>query len=338
MKINRVEMFGFKSFVNKTSVSFSEGIAAIVGPNGCGKSNIVDAIRWVLGEQSPRQLRGNVMEDVIFAGSESRAPLGVAEVTITLANGNGTAPPPFENMSEIAVTRRLYRSGESEYLINKAPCRLKDIVYLFMDTGVGTRAYSIIDQGQIGGFIEAKPGERRILVEEVAGISKFKFKKDEALRKIEHTRQNLLRLEDILGEIKRQMNSLHRQAKKADRYLELKQKLKGLELFLASTDYAKWQDILTRKEGVITLESEKENALAARIAQLELNAEELELASLEQEKLIEEQRSKAHHLEKLIQDKRNRIEYLNHSLEEIKRHLADTAQGLEREEQHKKEI
>lgn len=338
MKINRVEMFGFKSFVNKTSVSFSEGIAAIVGPNGCGKSNIVDAIRWVLGEQSPRQLRGNVMEDVIFAGSESRAPLGVAEVTITLANGNGTAPPPFENMSEIAVTRRLYRSGESEYLINKAPCRLKDIVYLFMDTGVGTRAYSIIDQGQIGGFIEAKPGERRILVEEVAGISKFKFKKDEALRKIEHTRQNLLRLEDILGEVKRQMNSLHRQAKKADRYLELKQNLKGLELFLASADYAKWQDILTRKEEVITIESEKENALAARIAQLELNAEELELESLEQEKLIEEQRSKAHHLEKLIQDKRNRIEYLNHSLEEIKRHLADTAQGLEREEQHKKEI
>ncbi len=338
MKINRVEMFGFKSFLNKTSVSFSEGIAAIVGPNGCGKSNIVDAIRWVLGEQSPRQLRGNAMEDVIFAGSESRAPLGVAEVTITLANGNGTAPPPFENMSEISVTRRLYRSGESEYLINKAPCRLKDIVYLFMDTGVGTRAYSIIDQGQIGGFIDAKPGERRIVVEEVAGISKFKFKKDEALRKMEHTRQNLLRLEDILGEVKRQMNSLHRQARKADRYLELKQKLKELELFLASTDYAKWQDILTRKEGGITLESERENALAAGIANLELQIEELELTSLEQEKLIEQQRSEAHHLEKLIQDKKNRIEYLNHSLEEIRRHLAETTQGLEREERHKKEI
>lgn len=338
MRIKRLDIFGFKSFVNKTSISFSEGISAIVGPNGCGKSNIVDAIRWVLGEQSPKQLRGSAMEDVIFVGSENRAPLGVAEVTLTLANGEGTAPPPFENISEIAVTRRLYRSGESEYLINKNPCRLKDIVYLFMDTGVGIRAHSIIDQGQIGHFIEAKPIERRPLVEEVAGISKFKYKKEEALRKIEQTRQNLLRIEDIQNEVKRQMDSLHRQAKKADRYLELKKKLKDLDLFLASIDYTRWLDILTEKEEAITVGGEKEKALETKISQLELDAERLELESLGQEKGLEQRRSELRHLETLRQDKDNRIRYLIQSLEEIKRQLTERTQEIERQEQQKREI
>ncbi len=338
MRISRLDILGFKSFVNRMSVSFSEGISAIIGPNGCGKSNIVDAIRWVLGEQSPKQLRGNIMEDMIFAGSESRAPFGVAEVTLTLTNGNGTAPPPFENISEIAITRRLYRSGESEYLINKAPCRLKDIVYLFMDTGVGTKSYSIIDQWQIGNFIDAKPVERRALVEEVAGISKFKYRKEEAVRKIEHTRQNLLRIEDILGEVKRQMNNLHRQAKKANRYVELKKRLRELEIFLASVDYAKWLNILTEKEGAIGAEGEKDKVLEAKIAQLELETERLELESLEQEKILEQQRSGLHDLETVCQDKENRIRHLSQGLEETKRRLTETVQEIERQEKQKNEI
>src|SRR4030066_620567 len=175
MKLKSLEAIGFKSFVDRLHLSFPGGITTIVGPNGCGKSNVVDAVLWAIGERSAKHLRGKLMEDVIFNGTDGRKPLGMAEVSLTFSNEEGSAPETYEQYSEISVPRRLYRSGESEYLINKAPCRLKDIVYLFMDTGVGTRAYSIIDQGQIGGFIEAKPGERRILVEEGAGVGNVKF-------------------------------------------------------------------------------------------------------------------------------------------------------------------
>src|SRR3989304_2393454 len=193
MKIKKLEIQGFKSFVDKTSFIFPKGITAIVGPNGCGKSNIVDAIRWVLGEQNARHLRGKVMEDIIFNGSESRKPVGMSEVVLTLSNDEGIAPAAYVNFSEIEIARRLYRSGESEYYINKVPGRLKDIVELFTDTGIGTRAYSIIEQGQIGWLITAKPEERRAIFEEAAGINKYKHKKDEALRKLEATKQNLTR-------------------------------------------------------------------------------------------------------------------------------------------------
>ncbi|MBI5286646.1 MAG: AAA family ATPase, partial [Deltaproteobacteria bacterium] len=168
MKLKKLETHGFKSFVDKTSLLFPRGITTIVGPNGCGKSNIIDAIRWVLGEQNPRHLRGKLMEDVIFSGSEDRKPMGMAEVVLTLSNEEGKAPTPYTDFSEIEVARRLYRSGESEYCINKVPCRLKDIVDLFTDTGIGTRAYSIIEQGKVDWIINSKPEERRTLFEEAA--------------------------------------------------------------------------------------------------------------------------------------------------------------------------
>ena len=228
MKIKRLEILGFKSFVDKVVIDFQQPITGIVGPNGCGKSNVVDAIRWGMGEQSAKNLRGKHMEDIIFGGSETRKPLGMAEVSILFSTEESVVPAKYLNYSEIQVTRRLYRDGESEYYLNKTPCRLLDIAELFMDTGVGVKAYSIIEQGKIGAILNSKPEERRFLIEEAAGVTKFKARKQVALRKIEHTRQNLLRLSDIIAEIRRQVNSLQRQAKKAEKFKACREELKEI--------------------------------------------------------------------------------------------------------------
>ncbi|HPD18344.1 MAG TPA: AAA family ATPase, partial [Candidatus Goldiibacteriota bacterium] len=227
MKLKYLDLFGFKSFADKTHMEFGEGITIIVGPNGSGKSNIVDAIRWVLGEQSAKSLRGSRMEDVIFNGSDSKKTLGMAEVSITFDNQDKTLNIPY---NEIKVTRRLYRSGESEYLINDNAVRLKDIVELFMDTGVGIDAYSIISQGEVDRIINNKPFERREIFEEAAGITKYITKRDEALNKLESTEQHMMRINDILSEVKRQASALERQAKKAEKYRELKQECSDMEI------------------------------------------------------------------------------------------------------------
>ncbi|MBP1723440.1 MAG: chromosome segregation ATPase [Deltaproteobacteria bacterium] len=237
MKIRRMEVLGFKSFSEKTQIEFPQGVTAVVGPNGCGKSNVVDAIRWALGEQSPKQLRGKAMEDVIFNGTEAKKPLGMAEVTLVFSNENGKPLADYLDYSEIAVSRKLFRSGESEYLINKVPCGLKDITDLFLGTGVGHRAYSIVEQGKMEFVLNAKPEERRILIEEAAGITKYKDRKAAALRKMEATQQNLLRLSDVIGEIKRQMNSLNRQAKKAERYKGYRDEMRAIDLGQAHQTY-----------------------------------------------------------------------------------------------------
>jgi len=230
MKIKRLEIAGFKSFADKVVLDFQQGVTGVVGPNGCGKSNIVDAIRWCMGEQSAKNLRGKAMEDVIFIGSENRKPLGMAEVSLVFSTEDGRSPAKYLEFSEIQLTRRLYRDGESEYLINKTPCRLLDISELFMDTGVGTKAYSIIEQGKIGQILHSRPEERRQLIEEAAGVTKYKTRKQLALKKIDATRQNLLRLSDVLGEIKRQLNSLQRQAKKAERFRDYREELREIDL------------------------------------------------------------------------------------------------------------
>lgn len=237
MKIKRVSMLGFKSFVDKMDIAFPLGLSAIVGPNGCGKSNIVDAIRWAMGEQSAKLLRGRQMEDVIFNGTTDHKPFGMAEVSILFENGDGSFPPQYAHATELAVTRRLFRSGESEYLINNVPCRLKDIQEIFMDTGLGNRAYSIIGQGQITTIIEQKPEETRAMIEEAAGITKYKKKVDESQRKIEATQANLQRVEDILGEVEKQMRSLKRQSAKAKRYKAIGQEIQRLELILNAHAY-----------------------------------------------------------------------------------------------------
>lgn len=227
MNLKRIEMVGFKSFADYQKIDFEEGITAIVGPNGCGKSNVADAIRWVLGEQSSKTLRGSSMQDVIFKGTEKRKGLSFCEVTLVFDNTNKVFNSDY---NEIVITRKLYRSGESEYLLNKTPSRLKDIVNLLHDSGIGKNGYSIIGQGMVGKIVSSKPEERRVIFEEAAGIAKFKSKKTEAERKLLNTQDNLNRINDLITEIDRQLKPLKEQAETAKVYHELKDKLKVLEV------------------------------------------------------------------------------------------------------------
>src|SRR4051794_31588573 len=274
MKIKRLELCGFKSFVDRTVVNFDHAIMGVVGPNGCGKSNIVDAIRWSMGEQSAKHLRGRSMEDVIFSGSESRSPADFAEVTLTFENDDPVdVPLEYKDYAEIAVTRRLHRNGDSEYLINKTAVRLKDITDLFLGTGVGTKAYSIVEQGKIGLIVSAKPEDRRMLIEEAAGITKFKSRKKQAERKMEMTQQNLLRVGDIVAEIERNLGSLKRQAAKAERYISYRNELEDHQLHDASHKYLElhgWIALEQSEVDRLTLEADEAKAsLVAREADLE---------------------------------------------------------------------
>ena len=286
MKIKRLEISGFKSFADKVVLDFQQGVTGVVGPNGCGKSNIVDAIRWCMGEQSAKHLRGKSMEDVIFAGSDNRRPLGMAEVSLVFSTEDGRAPAKYLDYAEIQLTRRLYRDGESDYLINKTPCRLLDITELFMDTGVGTRAYSIIEQGKIGQILHSRPEERRFLIEEAAGVTKFKSRKQLALKKIESTRQNLTRLADVLGEIRRQLSSLQRQAKKAEKFREHRDELREIELLFTAREYRETQEQRVQAERELATLNDRIREVFAAAALSEARVEESRLGLLEAEKLL----------------------------------------------------
>lgn len=268
MNLKRIEMVGFKSFADYQKIEFEDGITAIVGPNGCGKSNVADAIRWVLGEQSSKQLRGSSMQDVIFKGTEKRKGLSFCEVSLTFDNTNRIFNVDY---NEIVITRKLYRSGESEYLINKTPARLKDIVNILHDSGVGKNGYSIIGQGMVGKIVNSKPEERRVIFEEAAGISKFKSKKVEAERKLLNTQDNLNRINDLIKEIDRQLKPLREQAETAKLYYEYKERLKVLEVNLYIYQYDTASDtknaILEKINSIVeeleyrTKEKEKADAL-----------------------------------------------------------------------------
>ena len=319
MKIKRLTIFGFKSFVDRTTLTFPAGTSAIVGPNGCGKSNIVDAIRWVLGEQNPRHLRGRLMEDVIFSGSDTRKPLGMAEVVLTLSNEEGRAPARYANFPEIEVSRRLYRSGESEYYINRVPSRLRDIVDLFTDTGIGTKAYSIIEQGQVGWLVNARPEERRVLFEEAAGINRFKQKKEAALRRLEATRENLTRVSDIISEVKRQLNSLNRQAKKAERYRSLREELKEIDLYLASGELERLNSEMAEKSRELEEAGKREIELTTDIDVKEGLLQEARLERLKEDEEFGALRERGLELERTIQQGERSIELARLRVEELKR-------------------
>ena len=268
MRLKKLEIQGFKSFADRVEMTFENGITGVVGPNGSGKSNISDAVRWVLGEQSPKTLRGGKMEDVIFNGTEKRKKLGFCEVTLTFDNEDHALPSDY---NEVAVTRRVYRSGESEYLINRAPCRLKDIIDLFRDTGIGKEGYSLIGQGRIDEILSSKSEERRQVFEEAAGIVKFKSRKLEAERRMENTRANLARVEDIIAELEKRIEPLKEQSQTAREYLQLQSELKGLELnaFLVRSDLynqriAEQQDALNALDETIAKDTAEIEALSAR--------------------------------------------------------------------------
>src|SRR5277367_4353632 len=262
MYLKNLTVLGFKSFADKTSLNFQPGVTAIVGPNGCGKSNVSDAIRWVLGEQSAKALRGGEMADVIFNGTDGRKPLGMAEVSLTIG---GVAEEQLRaagveiSYNEVTLTRRVFRDGGSEYFINKTPCRLRDVQQLFMGTGVGRTSYSIMAQGNITQILSSKPEDRRMIFEEAAGITKFKSQKKEALRKLEYTEQNLLRVEDLIREVKRQIGSLQRQAGKARRYKQFMVELQHLDTQMARHHFDVLQtDIRARTEQLDTLRNDIE--------------------------------------------------------------------------------
>ena len=294
MYLKNLTVLGFKSFADKTSLNFLPGVTAIVGPNGCGKSNVSDAIRWVLGEQSAKALRGGEMADVIFNGTDGRKPLGMAEVSLTLGGvdqENLRAAGVEVAYNEVTVTRRVFRDGGSEYFVNKVPCRLKDIQQLFMGTGVGRTSYSIMAQGNITQILSSKPEDRRLVFEEAAGITKFKAQKKESLRKLEYTEQNLLRVADTIKEVKRQIGSLQRQAGKARRYKQISQELQHLDTQLARHQFDVLQsEIFERQATAEKLRDEIETGSADvircedEIAQLRERLSELEqqIASMQQ--------------------------------------------------------
>ena len=258
MKLKSVEISGFKSFRDKVTLKFSAGVTAIVGPNGCGKSNVVDAIRWVLGEQRAKALRGKSMEDVIFNGSADSPPVGFSEVSMFLEASDKPFSGIYANLPEMVISRKLYRDGESEYTINNASCRLLDVREFFMGTGVGAKAYSIVEQNSVALLVEAKPEERRQYIEEAAGISKYKSRKESSLRKMEATEQNLQRLQDVIHEVKNQMKAVSRQAKRAEQFKELRANIRDAEILLArQNDFVLYETRLRKEKEKDTLVREE---------------------------------------------------------------------------------
>ncbi len=319
--LKRLEIKGFKSFADKIDLDFNKGITAVVGPNGSGKSNIADAIRWVLGEQSAKSLRGGKMEDVIFSGTENRKGLGCAEVSLTIDNSTGELPVDF---TEVTVTRRLYRSGDSDYLVNNTSCRLKDVLELFMDTGIGKDGYSLIGQGKIDEIISTRSEDRRELFEEAAGIVKYKTRKLEAERKLENTRQNLLRVTDIIQELEEQIEPLKMQSQTARKYLELKEELKCIEISSLLNTYdsskKKLDKLICELEEINASQREHEN----RKSSISDAIVELKKASEQLQTMQDEVSSSRLQLEKSMENKQGQLELIKERREnfhkEINRH------------------
>ncbi|MDO8282832.1 MAG: chromosome segregation protein SMC [Thermodesulfovibrionia bacterium] len=329
MHVERIEIIGFKSFCDKTVIDLHPGITSIVGPNGCGKSNVVDAFKWVLGEQSAKSLRGGTMEDVIFFGSANKKSKGMAEVTLVLSgideqpsdadgnNGSGSR--------EISVSRRLYRSGESDYLLNKVPCRLKDIKDILLDTGLELKAYSILEQGRINHILNSKPQDRRFLIEEVAGVMKYKARKAEAIRKLDSSKSNLQRLSDIISEIKRQIGSIDRHAKKAERYKKLFEEMKQIDLKIGKRDMDSLRTELTALASSENDLNAKDAEVAARLHSSEALIEEKKRSCTDTEKMLGEARSRFYLLEKEVTESEGEIALLKRDCENLKDRIGHLA-------------
>jgi len=339
MHLQSLELLGFKSFADKILLNFHEGVTAIVGPNGCGKSNVLDAVRWVLGEQSAKSLRGDEMADVIFNGSETRKPVGFAEVSLTFTD---CAEELGIDWHDVRVTRRVYRDGNSEYLLNKTLCRLRDIQSLFADTGIGRAAYSMMEQGKIDMILSSRPEDRRTVFEEAAGVTKYKTQKREALRKLEATEANLLRIGDIIKEVKRQIGSLQRQAGKARRYQALHDDLRVLDTHHSRKQLELLEADLAHCQAEIARLSESEDATRAKIDRGENELAEQRQALEEIDAQIAGSRSDLQRLESEINSHRNRIQFNRQRAEElnelIERSRNDIATAETKRAQQGKEI
>jgi chromosome segregation protein len=318
MRIRRLDVVGFKSFMDRTVVVFDDGVTGVVGPNGCGKSNVADAIRWVLGEQSARQLRGRSMEDVIFNGSESKPPLSVAEVVLTFINDRPSElPAQYQGFGEITVGRRLYRTGESEYLVNGVTARLLDVNDIFLGSGVGRTAYSIVEQGRIGQIVSARPEDRRAIIEEAAGITKYKKRREAAERKMEATQHNLTRVADLVQELGKQLESLNRQARRAEKYKALRGQIRELELATAAARYLELTATRRAAEGRHALARVEEAELAARLVELEAAAEEDRSRLSESEARLAELTGREHELSSAARVSEVSVEAAGRELEQI---------------------
>ncbi|MEK7197777.1 MAG: chromosome segregation protein SMC, partial [Nitrospirota bacterium] len=322
MRIEKIELIGFKSFSERTAFNLHPGITCIVGPNGCGKSNIVDSFRWVLGEQSAKSLRGEKMEEVIFNGSAIKKPKGMAEVTLVMSGiGDPTQDNGDDSLNMTSVTRRLYRSGESEYMANKAVCRLKDIKDLFLDTGLEVKSYSILEQDRIAAILSSKPQDRRFLIEEVAGVMKYKVRRTEAQNKLEASRFNLQRINDIVSEVKRQINALDRQAKKAERYKKLSAEMRAIELKIAKKDYQNLKGSLEKILAEYHALKENEALKRAELTGIENTAEKDRIELLEKEKFLENIQQEFRDIEKAIAETERLIAVSNTDSDNLKEYL-----------------
>lgn len=314
MRIEKIELTGFKSFAEKTAFNLHPGITCIVGPNGCGKSNVVDAFKWVLGEQSAKSLRGDKMEEVIFGGSNSKKPKGMADVSLSVDGLGGDS-------KVTTVSRRLYRSGESEYMLNRNICRLRDIKDIFLDTGLEVKSYSILEQDRIAAILNARAEDRRFLIEEVAGVVKYKVRRAEAQSKLESSRLNLQRVNDIVVEVRRQINSLDRQVKKAERYKRLMAELREMELRLARRDYLALKEALESIIASYDALREEDAGLRAGLSSGEAELESLRLRLLEREKRIGELQTALQAKEREIAEAERGIAVLKADMENLKEYL-----------------
>lgn len=344
MYLKSLEMLGFKSFA-EARIEFPEGVTAIVGPNGSGKSNVVDAILWVLGEQSTKTLRSEKMEDVIFNGTELRKPLGMAEVSLVISGLDQIKVDPLSGLTsqlaeyqDLMITRRLYRNGESEYLINKTVCRLKDVRSVLLDTRAGTKGHTVIAQGQIDQILNASPQDRRELIEETAGIIRYKKQKAEALRKLDATQQNLLRVRDIIAEVKKQLNSLERQARQARSYQVLQQEARSLEIQLLTNEYRMLRTAVQELEKELQALARQESEQAAEQARFNVELERIKLAIATGSDTINQRRDELTHIEQQQAQTLTAVEVERHRSELYEQQRTQGGEELERLRQEQVQV
>ena len=349
MYLKRLELQGFKSFADKTVLEFMPGITSVIGPNGSGKSNISDAIRWVLGEQSMKSLRGSKSLDIIFAGTQNRKSLGFAEASLVFDNTDGTLPIEY---SEVIVTRKIYRSGETGYYINKTPCRLKDVLELFMDTGIGKDGYSIIGQGKIDEILSNKSEDRRHIFEEAAGIVKYRVRKAESEKKLEHTKVNLLRINDILSEIETNIEPLKVQSEKAKKYLNLREELKNIEIGLFLYNIEKYKKVLeeivkdeeiykeqcNEEEGRLERIKALKEELKNEIDNLTLKIEEMSNLGFESQKEIEMLNSDINVSNTRIANNTENSERFKNEIEELQKRIEELEEEKKQKEEKKENL